>query len=171
MQGKIDYERIALECGLKVIVKTQTDGNGISISTPGVFEKKGEIFIVKPNKEKTRLYCMKLVETVSDRITETGKRVTFDFEYAKGAIYDLTEDDRMDIERAKELMIRYGRCIVCGRKLKVAESVERGIGPICIKYFRRTEESRRKRIEAINERANRRIAGHWNRVRKGCEGY
>lgn len=43
--------------------------------------------------------------------------------------------DQMNVERAKELMIRYGRCIVCGRFLKVAKSVERGIGPVCFSYF------------------------------------
>jgi len=109
------------------------------VRTPGVFEKAGEIFIVKPNRAKTRLYALKLVETSSDRLTEQGKRVSFDFEYARGAIFDLSEEDRMDIERAKELMIRYGKCIVCGRRLKVAESVERGMGPVCRKYFRGNE--------------------------------
>ena len=35
-------------------------------------------------------------------------------------------------EQAKALSIRYGRCIVCGRKLKAAKSVEAGIGPVCM---------------------------------------
>jgi len=98
--------------------------------------KNGEIYIVKPNKTKTRMYAMRLVEAPSDRITEEGELVPFDFEYARGAIFNLSETDRMSLEEAKKFMIRYGRCIVCRRKLKVAESVERGIGPICIKYFK-----------------------------------
>lgn len=102
----------------------------------GVFETKDGIFVVKPNKEKTRSYAKKLVEAPSPRLTEQGEVVDFDFQYAPGAIYSLTEADRMSVEKAKKLMIRYGRCIVCGRQLKVAESVERGIGPVCIKYFK-----------------------------------
>ena len=104
----------------------------------GVYElPNGEIYVVKPNRAKTRVYAMKLVESPSERLTETGTHVKFDFVYEKGAIYKIKPEYKMDIERAKELMIRYGRCIVCGRRLKVAESVERGIGPICIKYFKR----------------------------------
>jgi hypothetical protein len=41
----------------------------------------------------------------------------------------------MNFEKAKALTIRYGRCICCGRRLKAAQSVERGIGPVCRRYF------------------------------------
>lgn len=103
---------------------------------PGVYEVDNEIFVVKPNREGTQLYAKKLVEASSDRLTEKDQRVKFDFVYDKGAIYRIKPEHRMDIKRAKVLIIRYGRCIVCGRRLKVAESVERGIGPVCIKAFR-----------------------------------
>jgi len=116
---------------------TQNNGSDISQLTMGVYElPSGEIYVVKPNRDKTRLYAKKLVEAPSDRLTETGQRVSFDFEYERGAIYTIRPEYKMSLERGKELMIRYGRCIICGRRLKVAESVERGIGPICIKYFR-----------------------------------
>jgi hypothetical protein len=116
------------------------NGNGqITVTAPGVYElPTGEIYIVKPNKEKTRLYAKRLVEAPSERLTETGQVVDFDFEYEKGAIFRIHPEHQMSFERAKELMIRYGKCIVCGRRLKRAESVERGIGPVCIKYFRGT---------------------------------
>jgi len=113
--------------------KPSADEVGVPI---GAYEKDGEIFIVKPTRDGQRLYALKLVEAPSERVTEAGEHVHFDFEYAKGAIFKLTEADKMPIERARQLMIRYGRCIVCGRRLKKAESVERGIGPVCIKYFR-----------------------------------
>jgi len=104
---------------------------------PGVYElPTGEIYVVKPNKDKTRLYAKRLVETPSERLTETGKHVDFDFQYEKGAIFRIKQEYLMPLERAKKLMIRYGKCIVCGRRLKRAVSVERGIGPVCIKYFR-----------------------------------
>jgi len=112
--------------------------NAPEVQTPGVFElPTGEIYVVKPNRAKTRLYAKRLVETSSDRVTVPGEHVQFDFEYERGAIYRIREEDRMSIERAKYFMVRYGKCIVCGRRLKVAKSVERGIGPVCIKYFRR----------------------------------
>lgn len=103
---------------------------------PGVYELKGEIFIVKSNKEKSRLYAKRLVNIGGKRLTESGATEQFDFEYAPGAIFDIFPENRMPLERAKELMVRYGRCINCGRFLKDAKSVERGIGPVCIKAFR-----------------------------------
>lgn len=54
------------------------------------------------------------------------------WEYAAGAIRDLRPEHRMTVERAKELSVRFGRCIRCGALLTADESVERGIGPICI---------------------------------------
>ena len=68
--------------------------------------------------------------------TEAGEPVRIEFEYARGAVYKIKPSDKMDLERAKALTIRYGRCIVCGRKLKARVSVEQGIGPVCIKSFR-----------------------------------
>lgn len=117
--------------------RTEEKTPNISTLEMGVYElPSGEVYVVKPNREKTRLYAKKLVEASSDRVTETSKRVPFDFVYERGAIYRIKPEYRMSIERGKEFMIRYGRCIVCGRFLKVAESVERGIGPVCIKAFR-----------------------------------
>lgn len=104
----------------------------------GVYETEAGIYVVKRTRDKQRVYAKKLVElrdTQGDRLTECSERARFDFEYAPGAIYTLTEDDRMPLERAKELTVRYGRCINCGRRLKVAESLERGLGPVCVKAF------------------------------------
>lgn len=52
--------------------------------------------------------------------------------YAAGAIRHLRPEHRMTVERAKELSVRFGRCIRCGALLTAEESVERGIGPVCI---------------------------------------
>ena len=54
------------------------------------------------------------------------------WDYAAGAIRHLRPEHRMTVERAKELSVRFGRCIRCGALLTAEESVERGIGPICI---------------------------------------
>ena len=52
--------------------------------------------------------------------------------YAAGAIRDLRPEHRMTRERAIELSCRIGHCIRCGTLLTAKQSVERGIGPICI---------------------------------------
>jgi len=104
---------------------------------PGVYElPTGEIYVVKLNAAKNRVYAKKLVEIAGERLTETGQTANFDFVYEMGAIYKIQPQHLMPLERAKTLMIKYGRCIACGRRLKQKVSVERGIGPICIKYFR-----------------------------------
>ena len=54
------------------------------------------------------------------------------WEYAAGAIREIRPEHRMSIERAKELSIRFARCIRCGAALTADKSVEQGIGPICI---------------------------------------
>lgn len=59
--------------------------------------------------------------------TATGR-----FEYAAGAITLITPAHRMTVERAKELSIKFARCVRCGRELSADVSVERGIGPVCI---------------------------------------
>jgi hypothetical protein len=103
---------------------------------PAVYEKDGVTYVVKQNKAKTNVYAKRLVEIGGDRLTEADTVVKFDFVYAPGVIHQLTAEDQMPLERAKELMIRYGKCVNCGRPLKAAVSVERGIGPVCIKAFR-----------------------------------
>lgn len=107
----------------------------VAVSDPGVYRRDGEVYIVKPNREKTKLYAKRLVEIGGERLAENGDVISIEFEYAPGAIYKLSPDDRMPFEDAKALTARYGRCIVCGRHLKAAQSVERGIGPVCRTYF------------------------------------
>jgi len=54
------------------------------------------------------------------------------WDYAAGAIRSIRPEHRMSIERAKELSIKFARCIRCGAALTADKSVEQGIGPICI---------------------------------------
>ncbi len=53
--------------------------------------------------------------------------------YAPGAIKRILPEHRMSVERAKELSIRFARCIRCWAELTAAESVERAMGPRCVK--------------------------------------
>lgn len=102
---------------------------------PGVYQTATGIYVVKPTKDRQRIYAKRLVETGSERLTASGEHKRIQFEYEAGAIYRIQPEDRMSAEEAKRLTVLYGHCIVCGRFLKAGESVERGIGPVCFKYL------------------------------------
>jgi hypothetical protein len=57
------------------------------------------------------------------------------FEFAKGAIRELTPDDKMTLEQAREYGALYGICSNCGAMLTDEDSIERGMGPICAGHF------------------------------------
>lgn len=109
-------------------------------ATPGVYRKDGEIYVVVPNKAGTRVYAKKLVES-PPRMTENGEVVDFELEYVRGVVFNLTEDDKMKLADAKDLIIKYGRCIKCKRTLKNAKTLQTAedtgilVGPVCRKYF------------------------------------
>lgn len=103
--------------------------------TMGVFKKDGHIYVVKPNKDKTRVYAKEIVESPA-RMTESGLQVDFETRYAPGVVFKLTEADRWALADAKDFLTKFSRCIVCGRHLKAAKSVERSIGPVCAGYFK-----------------------------------
>jgi hypothetical protein len=103
----------------------------------GVFRKAdGRIFVVKPNKAKTKLYAKEIIES-APRMTEAGEVVDFETVYRPGAVYDLNESERWDLAEAQNFLTRYARCIVCGAHLKAAKSVAGAIGPVCAKYFKK----------------------------------
>lgn len=103
--------------------------------TPGVYDVDNHVYVVKFNREKTRLYAKRLVEIASDRLTASDDLVKIEFVYEPGAIFNIKPEQKMPLDRAEKLTIRYGRCIVCGRVLKAGKSVRQGIGPVCIKSF------------------------------------
>jgi hypothetical protein len=109
---------------------------GAKIEEPGVFETGEGVFVVRRTQDKERLYALKVIElrdSQGDRLTEDG-RVRYDLQFVRGQMARLVEEDRMPIERIKDL--RFSHCVVCGAKLEVAESIERGVGPVCAKQFR-----------------------------------
>ncbi len=90
---------------------------------------------IKSNKAKTNRYANRWVKIGGERLTEAGEHVNGEWEYAPELRSQCTEDNRMTVEQAKEFGILYGKCVKCGRHLSDAESVERAIGPVCIKSF------------------------------------
>lgn len=65
-----------------------------------------------------------------------GEREKGTFEYVPGAMKLLAAEGRkMTMAEAKEYGALYGTCCRCGRTLTKEKSIERGIGPVCGKYF------------------------------------
>jgi hypothetical protein len=114
-------------------VQTQQPNAAVTVQM-GVFKKDGRIYVVKPNREKTRVYAKEIIESPA-RMTENGEVADFETVYAPGVVYKLTESDRWDLADAKDFLTKFARCIVCGRHLKAAKSVAGSIGPVCAKYF------------------------------------
>jgi hypothetical protein len=107
---------------------------------PGVYRvPRGDdfdIYKVQPNKSKTRVYAKLLKPIGGRRLNHDDEIVQWEWEYAPGAITKIRPEHRMTEEDAKHFGLRYGICAACGKTLKVPESVERGIGPVCMKWFR-----------------------------------
>jgi hypothetical protein len=62
-----------------------------------------------------------------------GRTKSERFIYERGAIFSLSPEHRMTVAEVVEIGAEFGMCCVCGRELTDAKSVERGIGPVCIK--------------------------------------
>jgi len=128
-----------------IAVPAQPEENAEESKAPqavayGVYKKDGDVYIVVPNKAGTKTYAKKMVES-APRLTEAGEKADFEWEYAPGIIWKLTEADRMQLADAHDLMIRYGRCLKCRKPLKAAKTMKTAeetglmIGPKCREYF------------------------------------
>jgi len=103
----------------------------------GLYElPDGAVYLVRLNEAGTHVYAQRLVVAASNRIMADGSTKAIDYEYERGSITRIRPEHRMSKERADELSIVFGRCVICGKKLKVKESVEAGIGPKCRKNYR-----------------------------------
>jgi hypothetical protein len=88
--------------------------------TEGYFLRGGEVYKVRTSKAGNRYATMLTIEGGRGR-----------WEYVTGAIRNLTEGDRITLEKAAEFGHLHGLCAICGRTLTDPASVERGIGPVC----------------------------------------
>lgn len=104
--------------------------------SPGVYRRDDlEIFVVRWNRARTAVYSKRLVEVSGERLNEDDERVRVDFTYDPDALRTLRPEHHMTLEQARPFLIRYANCMVCGVVLKAAASVERSIGPVCVKMF------------------------------------
>src|SRR5215467_9018769 len=78
-----------------------------------------------------------VVTSKNDR--QYGKRLVYTqggqarWEYARGAVYSLTDLQPLTREEASRLGHLHGICVICARQLTDPESVKNGIGPVCVK--------------------------------------
>lgn len=109
----------------------------IAVEDAGVYVLPDNTIVkAQANKDKTRTYAMKWVVIGGMRLTEAGTKEHGEYQYAPGLIEEVASVGRkMTLAEAKAFILRFGRCCRCNLKLKSADSVERGIGPVCVKYF------------------------------------
>jgi len=112
-----------------------------SSNTPaevGVYRQADKLYVVReftPRGEQRKVrYAREIVpltDAQGDRLNQQGERVRVEERKAPGMQYRLTKADALPLEEVTALSIQWESCLVCGRHLRVAESVERGIGPVC----------------------------------------
>lgn len=109
----------------------------LAVEDAGVYVlADGTIVKVQANREKTRTYAKRWVTITGVRLSEADTREHGEYQYESGLIAQVErEGRRMSLDEAKAFILRYGVCCRCGRGLKDATSVERGIGPVCVTYF------------------------------------
>ena len=108
---------------------------GYDAARVGVYRLGDDVYVVKPNRAGTSVYAKKLVELGGSarRLTEAGEVVAYELVYAPGVVHDLRPEHRLVADDVAALNVRYGRCLMCGQRLKDATSVRRMIGPVCWK--------------------------------------
>lgn len=93
------------------------------IERRGMFSLNGEIYKVAENPRTGRLNAHRL-----DMDTRR-------YSYAKGALYRLTEADRLSVDTIAAHGLDQLWCLCCGRDLDRKDSQKRGIGPICAEKY------------------------------------
>lgn len=106
-----------------------TEGVEIGPAEEGMHQFGGVIFKVQRAVNGSgRLYAKALVEA-------PGSDSGWTFEYAPGAIKNLSAATKLSLAEAKAFGALYGTCCVCGRTLTNEDSIAAGIGPICAGKF------------------------------------
>lgn len=67
------------------------------------------------------------------RLVQHGEN--WSFEYAPGAMRNLSNETRMTLDEARAFGALYGTCCACGRTLTDESSIAAGIGPVCANKF------------------------------------
>lgn len=106
-----------LKAGDKVEEQPVTRAQAVTV---GFYLYGAGVAEVVRNQAGTRLYA-KILDV------HTGR-----WNYAAGVVNRLKPEDRLTLEQAAALGKKWHRCMVCGRELTNDDSIDRGIGPICL---------------------------------------
>ena len=109
----------------------------LSVEDKGVYVlPDGSTVRVKATQDGERTYALRWTEIPGTRLTAAGEKVQGEFRYEQGLIGVVARHGRkMTLPEARHFLLMYGICARCGALLKAADSVERGIGPVCRTYF------------------------------------
>jgi hypothetical protein len=128
----------ALLSAPKKAVEVKSSAGTPAALTPGIYgAPNGDVIKVKKTKDGQRVYAQVMVAKGGQtRINLHDEEVpNFDFVYVPGLIVHLTPQMKLTLEDAKAFYTRTGRCLNCKKELKVAASIEKGLGPVCAKMF------------------------------------
>ena len=106
----------------------------------GVYQRDGRVYVVrefKPDHEDRKVRFAREIVTLrdsqGDRLALDGEHVRYEEVKAPGMQWKLLDSELVPMDELSRLGVQFGHCIVCGTVLEVAESIERGIGPVCAK--------------------------------------
>lgn len=102
---------------------------------PGIYVTAEGIVKVQQNRRKSNVYALVWTSINGERLNLDDEHVNGEWSYAPGLILSLKPEQKMTLDEAKHFTLVFGQCPRCGRTLKAADSVEAGIGPVCVKYF------------------------------------
>lgn len=119
-----ELDRVQASDAIDELQKLPKASKPQTVIPEGMYYRNGEVFKVQVAVHGSgRLYAKRLNKA-------TGK-----FDYVRGALSQLREQDRMTLEQAKEFGQLYGICCNCGATLTNEDSIEAGIGPVCASRF------------------------------------
>lgn len=106
---------------------------GDQVNPAGVYVIKEFHPSDKPKGVKVRYarYLKGLTLTQGDRMNEEGEAVRWQEVRAPGMQWKLTPAHAMPMADVKRFSQVYRHCLVCSARLKVKESIDRAMGPVC----------------------------------------
>lgn len=145
LQREVDTRRLSKYGAMDVIDRLKAAPLATEpdvVVEPGVYRRNGAVYVVQWNRARTARYAKRLVEIGGRRLLDADGEtvVKADFEYAPGALQTLRPSDQLTLEQAREYLVRYTHCMICGRPLKDATSVADTIGPVCRRMFRSEDD-------------------------------
>lgn len=104
--------------------------------TEGIYVVPADGSILKLKKSKAgNLYCLAMQDISGKRLTVEGEIVKWDWAYAPGLIKHVEPAWKMTAEIGEALSIKTGNCLWCGHSIWAADTVKKGIGPVCAKKY------------------------------------